>query len=160
MDAKHHIVQILGWLSVITGYGLALLLIRGIFIGLTRGFAGANGKALWILLGYLIFFALAIYLFSLGRRALSFAKGNPRSKSRFGWGRMIFGTIILYGATADRFHLLPAGQSLKRFEPANKTQAVSMNVTTIGICAVCALLIFSGVWQGFRPPSSEPSSNI
>ena len=33
MDARHRSIQIFGWLSVIAGYGFALLLIRGIFIG-------------------------------------------------------------------------------------------------------------------------------
>jgi hypothetical protein len=63
MDARHHGIQILGWLSVIVGYGLALLLIRGVFTGMTRGFGSARSQALWILLGYLLFFAFAVYLF-------------------------------------------------------------------------------------------------
>ena len=49
MDARHRGIQIFGWLSVISGYGLALLLIRGAFIGVTGGFAG-RPKAFWILL--------------------------------------------------------------------------------------------------------------
>jgi hypothetical protein len=95
MDARHRVIQILGWLSVVAGYGLALLLIRGIFIGITRGFAG-RPQAFWILLGYLLFFSLAVYLFNLGRHALSIAKGQPRPAARFGWGRTLFGAGLIY----------------------------------------------------------------
>jgi len=48
MDAKRRSFQILGWLSVIPGFGLGLLLIRGIFIGTTRGFGAARSQAFWI----------------------------------------------------------------------------------------------------------------
>jgi hypothetical protein len=63
MDARDRRNQIFGWLSVVAGYGIALLLIRGIFVGITRGFAG-RPPTLWILLGYLLFLALAVYLCS------------------------------------------------------------------------------------------------
>jgi hypothetical protein len=49
MDARHRGIQILGWLSVIAGYGLALLQIRGISIGITRGFGAGRSQAFWIL---------------------------------------------------------------------------------------------------------------
>jgi len=160
MDAKHRVVQLLGWLSVIAGYGFALLLIRGIFVGLTRGFAGGHNRSFWILLGYLLFLAFAIYLFNLGRRALSFAKGSPRPKPRFGWGRMLLGTIFLFSSAVDHFHLLPAGRTLKRLEPSNQTQAVAMNVTTIALCVGCVLLILSGIWRGFRRSSTESIPNF
>jgi hypothetical protein len=91
MDARHRGIQIVGWLSVITGYGLALLLIRGIFIGITRGFAGSP-QPFWLVLGYLLFLALAVYLFTVGRRAIAFAKGSPRPRARFGWGRVLLGS--------------------------------------------------------------------
>ena len=64
MNERHRGVQILGWLSVVGGYGLALLLIRGIFLGITRGFGAGRSQAFWILLAYLLFFALAVYLFN------------------------------------------------------------------------------------------------
>ena len=155
MDARHRGIQIMGWLSVVAGYGLALLLLRGIFLGITRGFGAGRTQALWILLGYLLFFALAVYLFNAGRSALSIAKGYPRPKARFGWGRMLLGMIFLFSYAAQHFHLIPA--RFNGLEPSNQTQAVTMNVTSIAICAGCILLVISGIWRGFRRPPPEPS---
>jgi hypothetical protein len=157
MSERHHGIRILGWLAVIAGYGLALLLIRGIFIGITRGFGSGRSQAFWILLGYLLFFALAVYLFNAGRRALSIAKGFPRPRARFGWGRILMGAIFLYSSAVDHFHLLPGARAIKRLEPSNPTQASAMNFTAIAIAAGCVLLIFSGIWRGFRRDATEPN---
>jgi hypothetical protein len=148
MDARHRGIQILGWLSVIAGYGLGLLLIRGIFIGITRGFGADRSNAFWILLSYLLFFALAIYLFDVGRRAVSIAKGCPRPKARFGWGRIVIGAIVLYSNAARHFNLIPA--RFKPLQPSNNVQALAMNITEVAFFLGCVLLIFSGIWRGFR----------
>src|SRR5207248_9640781 len=100
MDAKHRGIQILGWLSALAGYGLALLLVRGIYLGVARGFGTARLQPFWVALGYLLFFGLAVYLIMVGRRALSIAQGNALLKARFGWGRIILGSIFLYGNIA------------------------------------------------------------
>jgi hypothetical protein len=147
----------LGWVSVIAGYGLALLFIRGIFIGITRGFGATRSQAFWIVLGYLLFLALAVYLFTVGRRALSIAKGSPKPRVRFGWGRMLAGAIFLYGSAVDNFHLIPA-RGLKHLEAANETQAVAMKGTAIVIALGCIGLILSGLWRGFRPRAPRPRS--
>ncbi len=86
MAAKRLGIRVLGWLSLVVGYGLALLLIRGVYIGITRGFGAGRSQAFWIVLGYLLFVGLALYLFTLGRRALLIAKGSQRARTRFGWG--------------------------------------------------------------------------
>jgi len=157
MDARHRRILILGWLSIIAGYGLALLLIRGIFIGITRGFGAARSQAFWIVVGYLLFLALGVYLFNLGRRALSIAKGGPRPKARFGWGRILLGAILLYSSAVDQFHLIPA-RRFKHLEPTNETQVVAMTVTAIVIASGCVLLILSGIWRGFRPHRTSASA--
>jgi hypothetical protein len=154
MNARHRGIQILGWLSLVAGYGLALLLIRGIFLGITRGFGAARSQAFWVLMGYLLFFALAVCLFNLGRRALSIAKGCPRPKARFGWGRILVGSLLLYGSAVDHFHLIPT-RGLKHFEPTNEAQALTMKVAAIVIASGCILLIFSGMRRGFRPRRTE-----
>lgn len=146
MDAKHRWIQILGWLSALAGYGLALLLIRGIYLGVTRGFGIEPFQAFWVALGYLIFFCLAVYLILVGRRAMSIAQGNAPIKARFGWGRIILGAIFLYGNTATRFHLLP----VRHLESANVTEATSMKFTAFVIALGCLLLIVSGIWSGFK----------
>jgi hypothetical protein len=152
MDAKHRGIQILGWVSALVGYGLALVLIRGIFLGITRGFGTVPVKAFWVALGYLIFFGLAAYLVIVGRRAISIARGNSPSKSRFGWGRILLGAIFLYGNMATRFHLIPENGSahFRHLEPANPTEAVSMKITGIAILLGCLSLIFSGILRGFK----------
>jgi hypothetical protein len=152
MDARHRGIQILGWLSIIAGYGFALLLIRGIFLGITRGFSAVPSQAFAILLAYLIFFALAIYLFSVGRRALSIANGSPRPKARFGWRRIILGAILLFSSANSHFHLFPTRTVIKPLEPSNPTQAAAMNATAIVIAIGCIILIFSGIWVGVRRP--------
>ncbi len=154
MDARHRGIQIVGWLSVIAGYGLALLLIRGIFIGITRGFGASRFHAFWILLGYLVFFALAVYLFTVGRRSASIAKASPRPRAQFGWGRILLGTIFLYGSAVNYLHIFPA-RGLRHFDPTNETQAVTMKVAAIVIASGCILLIVSGMWRGFQPRRTE-----
>jgi hypothetical protein len=149
MDARDRRIQIFGWLSVIAGYGLALLLIRGVFIGITRGFAGGP-QAFWLVLAYLLFLALAIYLFTVGRRAISTAQGRPRPRARFGWGRMLVGALLIFGAANNQFHLLPTRQFVKQLEYENQTQAAAGSVTTIAVCIGCVLLILSGIWKGFH----------
>jgi hypothetical protein len=149
MAAGHRRIQIFGWLSVIAGYGLALMLIRGVFIGITRGFAGGP-RAFWLVLGYLLFIALAVYLFTVGRRAISIAKGSSLPSTRFGWGRMLLGAIVLFGAANSQFHLLPTRQFVKQLEYENQTQAIAGNVTTLVIFIGCVLLILSGIWKGLH----------
>jgi hypothetical protein len=150
MDARHRGIQILGWLAIIAGYGLALLLIRGIFLGITRGFGAVLSQTFAILLAYLLFFALAVYLFSVGRRARSIANGSPRPKARFGWGRMLLGAILLFSSANNHFHLFPTRTVIKPLEPSNPTQAAAMNVTAVVIAIGCIILIFSGIWIGVR----------
>jgi hypothetical protein len=149
MDARHRGIQIIGWLSVIAGYGLGLLLIRGIFVGITRGFAG-RPQTFWLVLAYLLFLAVAVYLSTVGRRAVSIAKGNPQPRARFGWGRMLLGACLLFSAANTHFHLLPTRTVVKSLEYSNPTQAAAGNATTIAICIGCVFLIVWGIWKGFR----------
>lgn len=137
MSTKSLALLTLGSLSVVTGFGLGLALLRGIFLGATRGFGAARSQGPWIVFGYLLFFALAVYLFNVGRRAMSTAKGQPQSRVRFGWGRMLVGTILLYSWAIGRFHLIP--RSFRHLEPANKTEAVAMEATAIVIVLCCFL---------------------
>lgn len=145
MDARHRGIQIFGWLAVIAGYGLALMLIRGIFIWVTRGLFA--GRALWILLDHLLFLAFAVYLFTVGRRAISIAKGNPRRRMRFGWGRILLGTVLIFHAASTRFHLFPA--SVLEYE--DHTQGAD-----IAVCIGSLFLVVSGIRKGFRRQTMQP----
>jgi hypothetical protein len=157
MGQKHRSIQILGWLSLVAGYGLALFLIRGIFIGITGGFGAHRSQVFWVVLGYLLYFALAIYLFTLGRRTLAFARGCPQPRTRFGWGRILLGSIFLYGFAVNNYHLIPA-RRIKNLEPANETQVVAAKITAIILALVCIVLILSGIWRGFRPHRANASA--
>ena len=157
MTERHRGVQMLGWLSVIAGYGLVLALIRGLFVRSGRGFGVGRSEAFWVVFSYLLFFGFAVYLINVGRRAISRAQGLPRPEARFGWGRMLLGAILLFSSANQHFHLMNTPQVVKRFEPSNHTQAVTMNVTAIAIAAGCVLLIFSGIWRGLRLRKSNDS---
>jgi len=150
LNAKRFGIQVLGWLALVVGYGFALLLIRGVYLGITRGFGASRSQAPWIVLSYLLFLGLAVYLFALGRRALSAAKGNPRPKARFGWGRILLGTTLLWGSAVNRFHLMPVRQSINQLAPTNETQAVAMKAADIILALGCIALVSSGVWRGIR----------
>ena len=63
---------------------------------------------------------------------------------------MLLGAVFLYGSAVDHFHLIPV-HGVKHLEPTNETQAVAMNVTAVVIALGCIVLIFSGIWRGFRP---------
>jgi hypothetical protein len=139
MDVRRRSIQILGWLAVIGGYSLALLLIRGIFIWVTRGLFA--GRALWILLGDLLFLAFAVYIFTVGRRAISIGKGAPERRMRFGWGRILLGALLIFFAASTRFHLFPATV----YE--NQTQTAAGNVIDIAVCIGSLFLILSGAWK-------------
>ncbi len=155
MDARHRGIQILGWLSIIAGYGLGLALIRGMFIGITRGFDGSPPPFL-LFLAYLLYLAVAIYLFTVGRRATSIAKGTPRLRARFGWGRMLLGTLLLFGAANNQFHIFPAGHVFTSLKYENRTQTAAGNFTIIAICIGCIFLVLWGIWKGFRRQSIRP----
>jgi hypothetical protein len=158
MDAKRIGIRSWAWLSLIVGYVIALLLIRGVYIGTTRGFGVTRSQAFWIVLGYLLFLGLALCLFAVGRRALSIARGNLRPRTRFGWGRIVVGAIFLYSSAVDHFHLIPDRQVIKRLEPTNETQAATMKFTAIIIALGCLALILSGIWRGFRPQRTDVSA--
>lgn len=154
MDASRRGIQILGWLSLIAGYALALFLIRAIFIGISRGFSAVRSQAFWIVLGYLLAFSVAVYLCIVGRRALSVAKGNPQPRARFGWGRMLLGAGLLFSAATTHFHLLPTRDVVKPLEYSNPTQAAAGIVTTIIIYVGCVFLIVWGIGKGLRRPAA------
>lgn len=138
MEANRYTIQFCGWLALIVGYGLALLLIRGVFSGITRGFGAARSQAIWIVGMYLLYLAVAVYFFTLGRRALSIANGTPRARVRFGWGRVVLGTTLLYSFVVVHFHLIPVhGPTTKRID-------------VIIFASICCIVILSGLWRGFR----------
>lgn len=140
-------VRTLGWVAVITGYCLALFVIRGIFLWVKLGLFA--GRAFWLLVGQLLFLAFAAYLFAVGRRAISVAKGDTWRRMRFGWGRMLVGALLLFFAASNRFQLFPARVvHLEEYE--NGTQASSGSAIEIAVCVGSLFLIGLGIRKGFR----------
>ena len=147
MDIRHRGTQILGYLAVIAGCLFGLMLIRGFIVGRIANF--------WMVLGDLLFAALAVYLVYVGRRGVAFAKGQPLPRARFGWGRMLLGAILLFSSANNHFHLFPTRTVIKPLEPSNPTEAAAMNVTAIVIAIGCIIFIFSGIWIGVRPQGGK-----
>ena len=153
MDVRRHSIQILGWLAVIASYGLALLLIQGIFTWVTRGLF--SGRASWILLGHLLSLGFAVYIFTVGRRAISIGKGGPRRRMRFGWGRILLGALLIFFAASTRFHLFP--DRVVQLEYQNQSQAAAQNVINIAVFIGSFVLILSGIWKGLRGEAMKPN---
>src|ERR1700678_4229515 len=86
---------------------------------------------------------------SVGRRAISIAKGSPRPKARFGWGRMVLGAVLIFSAATAQFHPFPT--RVKSLEYENRTQTIAGHATIMAVCAGCVFLILSGIWKGFGP---------
>ncbi len=135
-------MQILGCLAIAVGCVLVMILIGGL--------TSFRNVSFWMAFGNLLFAAVAAYLIYLGRRALSFARGKPLPKARFGWGRILLGTVLLFSSANDHLHLLSTHTAIKRLEPSNQTQAVAMNVTAVVIAVGCVVMIISGIWIGVR----------
>lgn len=142
MNAKHRGIQLLGWLAIVAGCAVLLVLIRVLVVGPIVNF--------WIFVGDALVAALASYLIYVGRRALLFAVGRPLPQARFGWGRMLLGASLIFSAANTHFHLFPTRTVVNPLEYSNPTQAAAGNITTIAICIGCAFLIFSGIRRGFR----------
>jgi hypothetical protein len=149
MGQKRLEILVLGWMLVVAGYVYALLLIRGIFLGITQGFTG-HPNPFWLVLAYLLAFALGLYFFTAGRRAISIGKGNPRPAAQFGWGRMLLGAALIFGGAINHFHVFPIRHFGKPLQYANRAQATAGNITTVVLYIGCVFLIVWGIWKGFR----------
>jgi hypothetical protein len=61
--------------------------------------------------------------------------------TRFGWGRMMLGALLIYSAVTGKFHLFPTRHFEKQLEYDNQTQAAA---------TIAVFLILSGIWKGFQ----------
>ncbi len=68
MDVSHRGIQILGFLAIVTGCGLALVIVRVLIVGHLINF--------WMFFGDLLFAALAAYLIYIGRRAVALPRAT------------------------------------------------------------------------------------
>ena len=82
-----------------------------------------------------------MYLFYSGLRMVSPKTVSP---SRFGWGKMIIGALILYLQVGLDYHLVPEGPLPIR-KPSNATEAASVLVIDL----IGVYIIFRGIWEGY-----------
>jgi hypothetical protein len=142
MNAKQVGLLVLGVVEVLVAGWIGLLIITSTIAERPR-----NG---WMVTSELFVLALGGYLLHVGIRAISAAVGRPRPKMRFGWGRVVIGSFVIYSSVLDYFGVSSTGGVLKRMQPENQTQAQAMHVTQIAGLIFCAGLVFSGIWQGLR----------
>ena len=144
--------QVIGYIAVVLGGILGLLLLRAVVFGRIVNF--------WMLLGDLLFAGLAVYLIYAGRRVVCSAKRQPLRPARFGWGRMLLGAILLFSNASSHFHLYPVRTVIQPMQPSNATEAAAMNITAIAIALGSAALIVSGICKGLRPAATKSASAL
>ena len=142
MRAKKVWLMALGVICVIVAGWIGLLFITSTLVARPH-----NG---WMVVSELFVLALGGYLLYVGIRAVSAAVGRPRPKMRFGWGRVVIGSFVIYSSALDYFGVSSTGRVLKPLQPENATQAQAMHVTQVAGLIFCAGLVFSGIWQGLR----------
>jgi hypothetical protein len=85
---------------------------------------------------------------------------NPQliKKPRFGWGRIVIGSFMLYVQVGSDLHLVPDGP-VPTLKPSNPAQAAAMRMTGIALCLVFIYVVYRGIRAGFRKPQPQPGVN-
>ena len=143
MNAKHKIVQIAGILAIAIGSLFSLnVLLR---------LALSHFENAWAFVDGLLGIAVGAYGIRVGVRAIRYSRGQPR-RPGFGWGRILFGTVVLYSSAVEHFHLFAVHHFIEPLEASNPAQAEGMKVGEIMGVIICTWLIVSGIRAGFRKP--------
>lgn len=147
MDIKHRAKQLFGALLLLMGGYLSLLTILRLIFG--------HMSSIWRAGDFVVLGSLSAYLIYAGLRLTNPKRFKP---SGFGWGKIVFGSLILYSNIESHYHVAPEGP-IPLLKPSNPTQAVSMKLTGIVLGLICVYLIFRGIWQGFsRHPQPDTES--
>jgi hypothetical protein len=142
MDSKHE-AKVVGVFSILLGVWLSLSILRGLVLGGIWQ-TGGTLRTFFRLGALLLSAGLAAYLIGFGWRMLNAKKVRTIG---FGWGKIIFGTLILYIQAGLDFHLVP-----DRPSPVPKPSSLSALVWDLIV--VC--LIFRGIWEGFSKREPQP----
>jgi len=147
MEAKHRGKQVLGGVLVFVGCGVSLLVLRLLAFGhiVNVWMFGGLGPTLWNVGRLVLLAALSVYLVCSGLRMINPKLAKP---FRFGWGKILFGSLMILSGVGSHYHLVPDGP-IPYFKPSNSTEAVSMKVTNIALSIIFACLIFRGIREGF-----------
>jgi hypothetical protein len=149
MGFKHRAKQVLGAVMVLASVGLSLLILRRLGFGQNAGIWQAGMLPMLYTLGFLILNAcFALYLFYSGLRMVN---PNTVGSTRFGWGKIIVGALILYIQVGFSYHLVPEGP-LPIHMPSTPAEA-----TSVVLCDLIAVyLIVRGIWEGYSRRGPQP----
>jgi hypothetical protein len=142
MDAKHRSVQVLGFLTLVSGSLYALFALAAFF--------GASLSDIWLLMTRVLNLAVGAYLIWAGIRMIRWAMGLPSLQTgRVKWGRVLLGSLFAFNAIKTHWHPPP---SVDLLQPSNPVQAEAMLAIYFAIVILGACLVISGVIAGFRKP--------
>lgn len=155
MHIKQRAKQVFGSVVVLVGCAFAFPLILAVVPGHIDNLWKIDNMTVYLvrIAALVLFTSLSVYLICTGLRMV-----NPRviKPFRFGWGKILFGSWILFSQVSSHYDLTPEGP-LPIFKPSNPNEAVSMKVTAMAMCLVSVYLIFRGVRAGFYPRNSLPT---
>ena len=147
MDWKRLAKQFFGnsllLLAGLIGISQLWQIISGKFFRILTGCSLAQG--VWQVGGRALIFAVAAYLAVTGRRMNNPAAIPP---SRFGWGKIVLGTVMLHSQIGSHFHWLPDGP-MPLLKPDNAGEAAGMRFTSVLLSLLWIYLIYRGVRAGF-----------
>src|SRR6266704_1169717 len=148
LNIKSGVILVFSCLAAFVGCLVAIVTIRALALRRITN--------VWMLVGELLLAALAAYLIYVGQRGMGYARGRPQRKTRFGWGRIIVGALLLFSSANAHFHLIRSTRAVIRpLAPSNAAHA-ALNVPAFAIAIGCIILIFSGFWSGFRRKALKP----
>jgi hypothetical protein len=152
MAIQQRAKQVFGSVVILVGcafaFPLALMMVSGHIENLWKI---DNMTVYLVRIGALVLFtSLSVYLICTGLRMV-----NPRVMEpfRFGWGKILFGSWVLFSQVSAHYHLIPEGP-LPILKPSNAAEGVSMKVTGMAMCLLAVYLIFRGIRAGFSPRES------
>jgi len=136
---------------VLASVGLSLLILRRLGFGQNGGIWRAGLLPMLYTLGFLILnTSFAVYLFYSGLRMVN---PNTVGSTRFGWGKIIVGALILYIQVGFDYHLVPEGP-LPIHMPSTPAEATSVLLCDL----IAAYLIVRGIWEGYSRRRPQPDN--
>jgi hypothetical protein len=121
---------------MVTGSCLAFLVLRALIVG--------HITSVWMVINDFLISSVAMYLFYRGVLAVRGINYSQRAGPRFGWGRVLIGSALVFSNAYNYRHATPTPEFL---QPSNETQAVAMKTTeTALLCGAVGLIIWGIAW--------------
>jgi hypothetical protein len=141
MDAKHHVVQILGVVTLLAAviYSFYALV----------AFIGEDFADTWLLATHLLNVTVGGYLFWAGIRMVRWARGLPSLQTgRIKWGRVLLGGLLAFYGMKTQLH--PPASAADLDQPLNKVQGQANIAIYIAVTILGVVLTISGIVAGFK----------